>query len=205
MFSSTNTESDGGHAMTDIGYIRVSTAMQNTERQLDGVKIDKFYTDKMSGKNRNRPELKQCIKALNAGDTLHIHTMSRLSRSLKDLEELINELTDKGINVKFHHPELLFKATSDNKREQNMNMLMLRIMGSVAQFERENLKERQLEGIAKAKERKVYKGRQATLNRKPIIQMVESGMKKTDIIEATGISKSYLYQIIREHKAEMAS
>ena len=68
--------------MADIGYVRVSSVGQNTDRQLDGVELEKIFTDKLFGKDTNRPELRACIEYLREGDMLHIHSMDRLSRRL---------------------------------------------------------------------------------------------------------------------------
>ena len=138
----------------DIGYIRVSSVDQNTARQLDGVKLDQTFTDKVSGSTVDRPELAQMLRSVRSGDTLHVHSIDRLARSLSDLLALVKDLTAKGVAVKFHKENLLFAGEADPMQE-----LMLSLLGSVAQFERSMIRERQREGIAKAKEAGKYKGR----------------------------------------------
>jgi DNA invertase Pin-like site-specific DNA recombinase len=142
-----------------VGYIRVSTADQNTERQLDGLHLDKVFTDKASGKDTNRPELQACLKYLREGDELVVHSMDRLARSLVDLRQTVDKLTAKGVRVRFAKEGLTFGDTSDP-----CAVLMLSVMGAVAEFERALLLERQREGIAVAKTKGVYKGRKPSLS-----------------------------------------
>ncbi len=78
-----------------VGYVRVSSVDQCLDRQLDGVELDKVYEEKISGKDRERPKLKECIDYLREGDTLFVHSMDRLSRNLKDLLNIVSELTEK--------------------------------------------------------------------------------------------------------------
>lgn len=129
-----------------IGYIRVSSRDQNTARQLESIKLDKVFTDKISGVIKDRPQLSACIEYLRAGDTLHVHSIDRLARSLRHLQEIIELLIEKGVTVKFHTENLTFDG-SDNP----MSMLMLQLLGAIAQFERKLSKTRQREGIDAAK------------------------------------------------------
>ena len=131
-----------------VGYMRVSSVDQCLDRQLDGIELDRVYEEKISGKDRDRPQLKECLSFLRDGDTLHVHSMDRLSRNLKDLLNIVSELVDKNVNVKFKTENLEF-AGKDNP----MGYLMLSVFGAVNQFEIANLKIRQKEGIAKAKAR----------------------------------------------------
>ena len=85
-----------------IGYIRVSTISQNTERQLYGVELDRVYEDKCSGKNTDRPALKECLSYLRDGDILHCHSIDRLCRNLSDLLNLVQGLLARGVSVFFH-------------------------------------------------------------------------------------------------------
>jgi DNA invertase Pin-like site-specific DNA recombinase len=136
-----------------IGYIRVSTEKQNTDRQLDGIQLDKMYEEKVSGKNTNRPALQQLLADVKKGDELFIHEMSRLGRSLQDLTQLLHTLTKEiGITVHFLKENMVFSADETNP----MTKFMFNIFASVAEFERELLLERQKEGIEQAKKRGVY-------------------------------------------------
>src|SRR5215831_3870260 len=130
-----------------IGYIRVSSVDQNTCRQLDGIQLDKIYTDKASGKDTNRPQLQAALDYLRDGDVLVVHSMDRLARSLTDLLQLVETLNRRGVVVEFVKNQLTF--TGD---DSPMSKLMLCVMGAVSEFERAMIKERQLEGIAKAKQ-----------------------------------------------------
>lgn len=138
----------------NMAYVRVSTIEQNEARQLEGLKkynIDKWFTEKVSGKNTKRPELQKMLEYAREGDTIYIWDFSRLSRSVKDLLEIIEELQDKEVHL-VSVKENLDTSTSTGK-------LMLTMIGAINEFERANLLERQAEGIAIAKEKGVYKGR----------------------------------------------
>jgi DNA invertase Pin-like site-specific DNA recombinase len=141
-----------------IGYQRVSTVDQNTDRQLDGVELDKVFTDKASGKDTNRPELARAIDYAREGDTLVVHSMDRLARNLEDLRRIVRELTGQGVKVEFAKENLTFAGD-----DSPMNTLLLSLLGAVAEFERSMILERQREGIALAKAAGKYKGRKAAL------------------------------------------
>lgn len=177
-----------------FGYIRVSSVDQNTDRQLDGVQIDRVFKENISGKSKNRPVLQECLNHLREGDTLHVHSMDRLARNLKDLQGIVEELTGRGIKVKFHKENLTF--TNDTSP---MSTLMLQIMGAVAEFERSLIKERQMEGIQKAKEQGKHLGRKPSLNKKQMEElrtMVENGIPKTEIAKHFKVSRQTIYRQI---------
>jgi DNA invertase Pin-like site-specific DNA recombinase len=133
--------------MAQIGYIRVSSNNQNTDRQLDGVALDKTFTEKQSGKSADdRVALQNCIDYAREGDTVHIHSIDRLARNLADLQALIERITAKGVAIQFHKEGLTFSGDTTNP----MNKLMMQMMGAFAEFERSIIKERQREGIDKA-------------------------------------------------------
>jgi DNA invertase Pin-like site-specific DNA recombinase len=145
--------------MSNIGYVRVSSVDQNTARQLDGIDLDEVFIDKVSGATTDRPELQAMLRHVRRGDTLHVHSIDRLARSLEDLLSLVKELIDRGVTVHFHKEQLLFTGEANAMQE-----LMLSLLGSVAQFERSMIKERQREGIEKAKAAGVYTGRVKTID-----------------------------------------
>jgi DNA invertase Pin-like site-specific DNA recombinase len=177
-----------------IGYIRVSTVDQNTDRQLDGVRLDQTYMEKISGKSTKRPQLQECLKYMRSGDTLNVHSMDRLARNLKDLQEIVENLTSKGIMVKFHKENLTFNTDTGA-----MSKLMLQIMGAVAEFERSLIKERQMEGIQKAKKMGKHLGRRPTLNPEQVKElkvMVNKGIPKTEVAKSFGISRQTLYRLL---------
>lgn len=130
--------------MARIGYIRVSTQEQNTARQ-DSMMTDcdKVFTEKISGKNVNRPELQRMMEYVREGDTVVVESYSRFSRSTKDLLELIEQLNDKGVAF------VSLKENVDTSTPQGR--LIMTIFSGLAQFEREQLLQRQKEGIAEAK------------------------------------------------------
>lgn len=137
-----------------VGYIRVSTTEQNTARQekiMTDLDVEKIFIDKLSGKNTQRPELKRMLEFVRAGDTVVVESYSRLARSTKDLLNLIDALSEKGVNF------ISQKENIDTSTPQGR--LMLTIFAGLAQFERECTLERQREGIAIAKSEGKYKGR----------------------------------------------
>lgn len=180
-----------------VGYIRVSSVGQNTARQLDGVKLDKVFEDKISGKDTNRPALVRCLDHLREGDTLHVHSMDRLARNLDDLRRLVKELTGKGVAVKFHKEGLTF--TGD---DTPMATMLLSLMGAVAEFERSMIRERQLEGIAVAKAKgDVYKGRKPSLTPEQIAELrqrVAAGENKAELARQFGVSRASVYNYLAE-------
>jgi DNA invertase Pin-like site-specific DNA recombinase len=180
-----------------IGYIRVSSLDQNAERQLDGIHLDKVFTDKASGKDINRPQLQAALNHVRAGDTLVVHSMDRLARNVEDMLRLVREMNDRGVSVEFIKENMSFTAGSDDPR----STLMFTMLSAFAQFERSLIKERQREGIALAKAKgTVYKGRKPALNAERIAQLREqaaAGANKTKLAKEFGISRETLYQYIR--------
>jgi DNA invertase Pin-like site-specific DNA recombinase len=177
-----------------IGYIRVSSADQNTERQLDGITLDKVFTDTCSGKDTNRPQLTAAIDYMRDGDTLVVHSMDRLARNVDDLRRVVKSLTAGDITVRFCKENLTF--TGD---DCPMNNLLLTLLGAVAEFERAMIRERQREGIAIAKGKGVYAGRKQQLTEQQITELAERvGMKhsKAQIARDLGVSRKTLYNYL---------
>ena len=182
----------------NIGYVRVSSADQNDARQLDGMALDKTFTDKASGKDINRPELQAMLDYVREGDHIYVHSMDRLSRSLRDLQEVVERLTGKGITVSFVKESLNFEppATGADAHKTAYSTLMLQLLGAVSQFERALIKERQREGIAIAKSKKLYKGRKPALDKAAVSKlrmMANDGVSKVEIAETLGISRASVY------------
>ncbi|AGE35625.1 recombinase family protein [Corynebacterium urealyticum] len=174
-----------------FGYQRVSTIDQNTERQLDGVAVDRMYTDKASGKDANRPEIVGLLDNVREGDTIVVHSMDRLARNLEDLRRVVRELTAKGVAVEFHKENLKFTG-----EDSPMNTLLLSMLGAVAEFERSMILERQREGIAIAKAKGKYKGRKAALSGEQATElkaMRQAGKSVTAIAKHFGISRQTVY------------
>ena len=137
-----------------IGYIRVSTAEQNTVRQevlMRELGVSELYIDRASGKNADRPELKRMLAYVRKGDTVIVESISRFARNTRDLLELVETLTEKEVDF-VSKKEAINTTTPSGK-------FMLTVFGAVAELEREYILQRQREGIAIAKQRGVYKGR----------------------------------------------
>lgn len=177
-----------------VGYIRVSTVGQNTDRQLDGIELDKKFTDKVSGKDTNRPQLQAALEYLRDGDVLVVHSMDRLARNLDDLRKIVLGLTGRGVVVEFIKEHLTFTG-EDNA----MSNLLLSVMGAFAEFERSLIKERQREGIALAKKAGVYRGRKPSLTPAQISEIrkrVKAGEQKTGLAAEFKISRQTLYSAL---------
>jgi len=139
--------------MANIGYVRVSTTEQNTARQeviMQELGVEKLFIDKISGKTKDRPELQAMLEYVREGDTVHVESISRLSRSGRDFYEIMDKLTGKGV---------IFKSKKENfDTSTPIGRFALSMFVSVSQLERETLLERQAEGIAIAKAEGKYKG-----------------------------------------------
>ena len=138
----------------ELAYIRVSTVEQNEARQVEAMEkyhIEKWFVEKVSAKDTNRPKLQELLDFAREGDTIHIHDFSRLARSTKDLLDIVEQLNAKGVTL-VSNKENVDTSTPTGK-------LMLTMIGAINEFERTNLLERQREGIAIAKRNGVYKGR----------------------------------------------
>lgn len=175
-----------------VGYVRVSTIDQNTARQLEGIQLDRIFTDKASGKDTQRPELARLLEFVREGDTVVVHSMDRLARNLDDLRRMVKSLTAKGIRVEFVKEQLSFSGD-----DSPMATLLLSMMGAFAEFERALILERQREGIAQAKQRGAYKGRKPSLTdaeAEELRSRIKSGEMKTKLAKEYGISRETLYQ-----------
>jgi DNA invertase Pin-like site-specific DNA recombinase len=178
-----------------IGYVRVSTLDQNTERQLDGIELDRTFTDKASGKDTQRPQLQAALEYARDGDFFVVHSMDRLARNAEDLLRTVRELTGRGVTVEFIKNHLTFSGKADP-----MAKLMMTMLAAFGEFERDLIRERQREGIAIAKAKGVYKGRRKALNAEQTAELVEcarSGMPKAELARSYGISRETLYQYLR--------
>jgi DNA invertase Pin-like site-specific DNA recombinase len=179
-----------------VAYVRCSTAEQNSDRQHAAIGIfqpDRVFEDKASGKDTNRPALQEALTYLRTGDTLLVHSLDRLGRSLQDLLGLVKSLTGKGVKVHFINESLVFDPDKNNP----MGQLMLGVMGAFAEFERNLIRERQAQGIAVAKAKgNVYKGRKPTLDKEQVEQLradVSAGQVKATVAKKFGISRQTLY------------
>jgi len=179
--------------MTKIGYTRVSTTDQNTDRQeLGDIRV---FEDKASGKSTDRPALKEMLAYVRDGDEVVVYSIDRLARNLRDLEDIIKEVNSKGASVTFLTERLTFSGSDDA-----MSTLMLQMMGSFAQFERSMILKRQAEGIAIAKKANDgrYVGRKASIDRDLISNMLKAGSSVTAVAKALNISRQSIYRIKAE-------
>jgi len=178
-----------------LGYVRVSSVDQNPDRQLDGLVLDRIFTDRASGKDTQRPQLAALLQFARDGDTIVVHSMDRLARNLDDLRRLVSDLTKRGVQVTFVKEGLTFTG-----EDTPMAQLLLSVMGAFAEFERALLRERQREGIALAKGRGVYRGRKPRLTTAQITavqQRAAAGEAKAQLARELGISRETLYQYLR--------
>jgi DNA invertase Pin-like site-specific DNA recombinase len=178
-----------------VGYVRVSTLEQRTDRPLDGLALDRVFTDKRSGKDAARPELEAMVAYVRDGDTVLVHSMDRLARNLDDLRRLVRDLTGKGVKISFVKESLTF--TGD---DSSMSTLLLSVMGAVAEFERALIRERQREGIALAQSRGAYKGRKPALSSEQaaaVAERVRGGESVSALARELGISRETAYSYIR--------
>lgn len=185
-----------------VGYVRVSTVEQNESRQLDGVELDKTFVDKASGRDRDRPELVKLLDYVREGDTVYVHSLDRLGRNVDDLRDLITELTGQGVEVRIVKQGLTF--TPDD--QSPMNRLMLTMLGAFAEFELAMIRERQAEGIAKAKKAGKYKGRKAVLTPEQAQEIAQrhaggAGEGITALAKEFGIARQTVYRYLADRES----
>lgn len=183
-----------------IAYIRVSSIDQNEQRQIEAMQrynIEKWFIEKVSGKDTNRPKLKEMLDFAREGDTIHIHDFSRLARSTKDLLDIVELLNSKGITL-ISNKENIDSSTPTGK-------LMLTMIGAINEFERTNLLERQKEGIAIAKREGKYKGRKAVSIpdfNKHYQRYISREISKSELAKELNISRPTLDKLIKEHQQQ---
>lgn len=186
----------------NIAYVRVSTVEQNEARQVEALEkhdIDKWFTEKVSGKNTKRPQLQKMLEFVREGDTIYIHDLSRLARSTKDLLDIVEQLQAKGVHL-VSNKENIDTNTPTGK-------LMLTMIGAIAEFERANLLERQREGIAIAKKQGKYKGRKpVNVDADTFLAQYERYQKreinKGELAKILDVSRPTLDKLIAELKAD---
>ena len=185
-----------------ISYMRVSSQGQRLDRQAEEIyrevgTPDKEFTDKVSASGHSdRPGLDDCLDYLRAGDVLVVASIDRLARSVVDLRRIVDAVVNKGAQVRFLKESLTFGTDSDPRSD-----LMLGILGSLAEFERAIIRERQAEGIAAAKKRGVYKGRKPALNSMQIEnarQLKAEGVAVTEIARRLGVHRSTIHRALAD-------
>lgn len=185
-----------------VAYVRVSTVEQNEARQIEALEkhgVEKWFTEKVSGKNTtDRPELQNMIEFVREGDTVYIHDFSRLARSTKDLLDIVEKLTAKGVHL-VSNKENIDTSTPTGK-------MMLTMIGAIYEFERNNMLDRQAEGIAIAKREGKYKGRKPIEVDNEVFKVQYERYKsreltKTELAKVLKVSRPTLDKMIREYTA----
>ena len=184
-------------------YVRVSTKEQNTDRQLQSYdKADEIYIDKVSGKDMNRPELQKLLNNLKTDDIVVVKSLDRLSRSTKDMLELVEIIKSKGafLQVIDFNGMKLDTATPTGE-------FFITMVGAIAQLERATIKQRQMEGIEIAKTKGTYKGRMKgsislkTEDKKRFIKLVNQGISKAELARICNTTRPAIYRWIDTLKA----
>lgn len=183
-----------------VGYIRVSTAEQNTARQevlMEQLEVDKIYIDRMSGKSKDRPQLKDMLTFVRVGDTVIVESISRFARNTHDLLELVDALTEKGVEF-ISKKENIDTTTPAGK-------FMLTVFAAVAELERGYILDRQKEGIAIAKSEGKYKGRKsAEIDEKLwdslYLLWSEGKISAVEFMGKMGMKKSTFYRRVKNEE-----
>lgn len=183
-----------------VGYVRVSTVEQNEERQIEGLSkysIEKWYTEKVSGKNMDRPELQKMLSEVQSGDIVYVHDFSRLARSTKDLLDIVDKLNERGVHV------VSSKEGMDTSTPQGR--FTLTVLAAAYEMERTAMLERQAEGIEIAKREGKYKncGRKkkdlADGYEDLIQQYVDGDITKVQLAVMLNVSRPTLNRILKEY------
>jgi DNA invertase Pin-like site-specific DNA recombinase len=179
--------------MTTVGYARVSSIGQDLEVQLEKLSgCERVFKEKRSGVDAGRPELKRCLEYLRDGDTLLVTKIDRLARSTSDLYRIITQLGEKGV---------AFKVTDDPSIDtaSRTGKLVMGILALIAEFENDIRRERQMDGIAKAKQRGTRFGPKPQLTAevvKEIRKLRVDGTTVPEIMRQTRLSKSSVYRAL---------
>ena len=177
-----------------VGYVRVSTTDQSNARQLDGVVLDRTFADAASGATTDRPRLREMMNYVREGDTVYVHSLDRLGRSLRDVQEIIETLTARGVRVEVTTQGLVF--TGD---DSPMTTLLLQMLAAVSEFELAQIRERQAQGIAKARAAGRYTGRKPALSPAQIAELrrrADAGEAKAALARAFEISRATVYNYL---------
>ena len=180
--------------MTTVGYARVSTIDQDLTVQQEALKsagCEKVFSEKVSGASTiGREELQRILDYVRDGDELVITRIDRLARSVKDLQDIVGFLKEKGVSLRATE-QPIDTTTAAGK-------CFLDMLGVFAEFETNLRKERQMEGIAKAKDRGAYKGRKPSINVDEVRSLKEQGLGATSIAKELGIGRASVYRVLAE-------
>ena len=181
-----------GAIMAVVGYRRVSSIDQSLDRQ-DLGEVEKVFEEKLSGASASdRPALQDLIGWVREGDLVVVHSIDRLARNLQDLLSIVSQLNGKGVSIQFIKDNLTFPPQGTD----GASKLYLSILGAVAEFERSIIKQRQREGIDKAKAKGVYKGRKPTIDKDRILALRDEGHSTYNIAEVMGISRMTVHRAL---------
>lgn len=177
-----------------VGYARVSSTTQSLDVQLDqlrGAACDKIFSEKSSGSSRqNRTALADAISFVREGDTFVVTRLDRLARSAGDLHTIVKQLSEKGVQFHCIQQQGLDTSSSAGK-------LLLGVLASIAEFEADIRRERQREGIDKAKAAGVYKGRKPSVDVTGVRELRAKGVGATEIAEQLGIGRASVYRALQ--------
>ena len=174
-----------------VGYVRISSDSQSMERQ-ELPDAERIFEETESGAKRNRPQLQQMLDFIREGDVVQVHELSRLARSLRDLQEIVEVILKKGCSVTFLSENLTFKPDS----EDIFATFQMQVLGAFAEMERKLTRKRQTEGIRKAREAGRYKGRQASIDGDRILELQAKGLSATEIAKFMSISRASVYRYL---------
>lgn len=183
-----------------VGYVRVSTIEQNEERQIEGLEkygIEKWYMEKVSGKNMDRPELQKMLSEVQGGDIVYVHDFSRLARSTKDLLDIVDKLNERGVHV------VSSKEGMDTSTPQGR--FTLTVLAAAYEMERTAMLERQAEGIVIARREGKYqncgrKKKELVDGYEDLIQKyVDGSISKVQLAVMLNVSRPTLNRILKEY------
>jgi len=153
------------------------------------------FEEKITGAKRDRPELNRMLDYIREGDEVRVHSIDRLARDLRDLQSIIEQINDKDATVTFLKEKLTFKPSA---KADPFAKLQLHLMGAFAEFERSIIRERQREGIARAKERGVYAGRKTSIDVDKVKSLHASGVGASEIAKALSIGRASVYRLLSQ-------
>lgn len=184
-----------------FNYKRVSTIVQSTERQLLDVPCDREYEDKLSGKDRARPQLELMMANLRNGDLVNVHSMDRLARNTRDLLNIVEEINNIGATIKFHKENLTF---SPDKKDPYQEMMMT-MLAAVSSLERALINQRVKEGVALAKMKGKYKGGKNKLSKEQVAELNvlhKQGMPIARIAKQFKITRPTVYSYLKNEEKQ---
>lgn len=197
--------------MTKIGYARVSSREQNLERQfelLEKAEVKKIFSDKLSGKDNNRPKLQELLNYIRESDIIVVSELDRLGRNNKEITNIMNQIQEKGATLEILNLPSLNGIQDDNLRRL-LNNLIIELFKYTAENERKQIRERQRQGIELAKEKGKFKGRplaysadstdkQKRITYEKIVEMLEKDVPITQISKELDVARNTIYRIRKE-------